>query len=198
MILLLNNLYLLPIKKKQLSLASETACIATSRALTGAAGGALFRGIAKYLAIPLETRLISARSFAVESGIRAGMICAMKGIRGKDDTKARAVAGFTSGFLFYLVGNIPFPHRVPRAIGLGLICALGDSLMHEVDTRSQRTALEDTQYTRTRCMLSELGLQDYEKHFKKQLLRDETMPWLKERKVLLEDIMLCLCFCARP
>ncbi|KAI3897302.1 hypothetical protein MKX03_036652, partial [Papaver bracteatum] len=66
-----------------------------------------------------------------------------------------------------------------------------------VDTRSQRTVLEDTHYTRTRCMLSELGLEDYEEHFKKHLLRDKTMPWLKERQVVLEDISLCLCFCAR-
>ncbi|KAK9151850.1 hypothetical protein Syun_010159 [Stephania yunnanensis] len=42
---------------------------------------------------------------------------------------------------------------------------------------------EDIYYSRTRCMLSSLGLQDYEKNFKKGLLTDSTLPLLTDRQV---------------
>lgn len=40
---------------------------------------------------------------------------------------------------------------------------------------------DDTFYTRTRSMLSSLGLQKYEKNFKKGLLTDSTLPLLTDR-----------------
>ncbi|KAI3849697.1 hypothetical protein MKW98_026611 [Papaver atlanticum] len=135
-------------KQKLIFLPFTTAVIAVPHSRFGAAEGALFRGIANYF----STRLISPRSFAVLEAVNGGMIHAMERIREKDDTKARAVAGFTSGFMFYLVGNMPSPHRVPRAIGTGLIFALGNGLTHEVQRGSEPPTVEDTHYTRTRCI----------------------------------------------
>jgi hypothetical protein len=40
---------------------------------------------------------------------------------------------------------------------------------------------EDTYYSRGRSMLQELGLQNYEKNFKKGLLTDQTLPLLNDR-----------------
>lgn len=42
---------------------------------------------------------------------------------------------------------------------------------------------EDVHYVRTRNMLTRLGLQTYEKNFKKGLLTDNTLPLLNDRQV---------------
>ncbi|XP_026416162.1 chloroplastic import inner membrane translocase subunit HP30-2-like [Papaver somniferum] len=158
------------VDKEQVSLPVKTAVATAGDALLGAVVGVLYNRIAK--------KFLVVRLFFV-----ASMIGAMKGIRGKDDTKARVVAGFTSGCMLYLVGNMPSPPRVPLAIASGLCIAFYNGLVHEVESRYQHATLEDTRYIRTRRMLSELGLEDYEKHFKKHLLRDKTMHLLKERQV---------------
>ncbi|MED6141821.1 hypothetical protein PIB30_107293, partial [Stylosanthes scabra] len=40
---------------------------------------------------------------------------------------------------------------------------------------------EDTHYVKTRSMLGNLGLQSYEKNFKRGLLTDNTLPLLTDR-----------------
>lgn len=40
---------------------------------------------------------------------------------------------------------------------------------------------EDTHYAKTRNMLNNLGLKNYEKNFKKGLLSDNTLPLLNDR-----------------
>ncbi|MCL7049150.1 hypothetical protein MKW94_015965 [Papaver nudicaule] len=110
------------------------------------------------------------------------MICALKKIRGgKDDTPARALAAFTSGYLFQMFTKTP-PCGGPDAIVGGLILAVCHSLLHEVQLRSNSSQppVDDTCFTRTRCMLSNLGLQNYENNFKKNLLTDDIMPLLKQ------------------
>lgn len=42
---------------------------------------------------------------------------------------------------------------------------------------------EDVFYDKTRSMLYKLGLQDYEKNFRKGLLTDSTLPLLTDRQV---------------
>lgn len=44
---------------------------------------------------------------------------------------------------------------------------------------------EDTNYAKTRFMLTNLGLQNYEKNFKKGLLTDSTLSLLNDRQVLI-------------
>lgn len=50
---------------------------------------------------------------------------------------------------------------------------------------------EDIYYTRTRTMLNNLGLQNYEKNFKRGLLTDNTLPLLTDRQVVeyLDDLV---------
>jgi hypothetical protein len=49
---------------------------------------------------------------------------------------------------------------------------------------------EDTYYSSTRSMLQKLGLEKYEKNFKKGLLTDHTLPLLTDRYVYVCSIML--------
>lgn len=49
---------------------------------------------------------------------------------------------------------------------------------------SQPPPAEDIYYARTRSMLNNLGLQNYEKNFKKGLLTDNTLPLLNDRQVV--------------
>ncbi|KAI3856493.1 hypothetical protein MKX03_023541 [Papaver bracteatum] len=166
----------------------ETAAVAATYALQGAVAGLFYGSLAQSEAInnflPFKnlgkTRLVQVRNFSVLRGTDGAMICALRRIRGKDDTPARAVAAFTSGFMYQMVKDIPSP-RAPEAIAMGLILAVCQGLVHEMVVRSNSCQLEDTCYTRTRSMLSNLGLQNYEKNFKKSLLTDNAMPMLKDR-----------------
>ncbi|KAI3849693.1 hypothetical protein MKW98_026607 [Papaver atlanticum] len=83
---------------------------------------------------------------------------------------------FTSGYMFQVVRSIPSP----EAVATGLLLAVCQGLVHEWQVRSNLSQLEDTRYTKTRFMLSNLGLQNYENNFKKNLLTDNTIPLLKE------------------
>lgn len=46
---------------------------------------------------------------------------------------------------------------------------------------SQQPQAEDLNYVKTRFMLSDLGLQNYEKNFKRGMLSDSTLPLLNDR-----------------
>ncbi|RZC76328.1 hypothetical protein C5167_000636 [Papaver somniferum] len=131
---------------KERSLPAEIAIATAKNGLWGAAFGALYSRIPTKR-VTLQTPLISVRNVAVLAGVYGGTMCAMREIRGKekDDTKACMVAGFTSGFTFYLVARRPSTLRVPTAaIGVGLFFAGFNGLLHEVDGRIRGTAMEDT------------------------------------------------------
>ncbi|XP_026416159.1 chloroplastic import inner membrane translocase subunit HP30-2-like [Papaver somniferum] len=118
----------------------ETAAVAATRALQGAAEGLFYGTLAKSEVarqlFPFEifggTMLLKARSLAVLRGTSGAMICALKRIRGgKDDTEARAFAGFTSGFMFQTFTHSP-PRSGPDAIAVGLFFAVCQVVGHEV------------------------------------------------------------------
>ncbi|XP_026425120.1 chloroplastic import inner membrane translocase subunit HP30-2-like isoform X2 [Papaver somniferum] len=111
--------------KRQKSLPVEIATATAKNGLFGAALGDLFSRI------PPKTPVISARSCAVFGGVYGGTMCAMRQITGKDDTKNIMVAGFTSGFMFHLVGRMPSRPRVPAAVGTGLFVSVSYGLIHE-------------------------------------------------------------------
>ncbi|RZC76323.1 hypothetical protein C5167_000456 [Papaver somniferum] len=139
----------------------ETAAVAATYALQGAVVGLLYGSLAQSAAnsyLPFEefgkTRLLQVRNFSVLRGTDGAVISAMRRIRGgKDDTKARAVAAFTSGFMFQVVSNIPSP-STPEAIATGLLFAVCHGLAHEVLVRSNSSQppVENTCYTRARCI----------------------------------------------
>lgn len=53
----------------------------------------------------------------------------------------------------------------------------------QVGERFSQPPVEDVHYAKTRSMLNNLGLQGYEKNFKKGLLSDSTLPLLTDRHV---------------
>ncbi|KAI3856494.1 hypothetical protein MKX03_023542 [Papaver bracteatum] len=164
------------------SLPVEAAVATTNYALQGAAFGFFSGSVAKIEAAHKifhvfgSTPLTAARNVAVMSGTNAGVSCVMKRIRGKDDVEAKMVAGFCSGFLSSVIGKSP----LEDAIATGALFAVCHKVSKHVFSFFRPPVLEGTCYTRTRCMLSNLGLQNFEKNFKKHYFTDNLMPLLKE------------------
>lgn len=125
--------------------------------------------------------LVQARNFAVMTGVNAGISCVMKRLRGKEDVQSSMVAAFGSGAMFSLVSGMGGPNIASNAITSGLFFALVQGGLYQLGQKfSQPAPAEDTSYARTRSMLNNLGLQNYEKNFKKGLLTDNTLPLLTD------------------
>ena len=54
----------------------------------------------------------------------------------------------------------------------------------QLGEKFSKPPVEDVLYNKTRGMLSSLGLQNYEKNFKKGLLTDNTLPLLNDRQAV--------------
>ncbi|KAI4306595.1 hypothetical protein L6164_029856 [Bauhinia variegata] len=124
--------------------------------------------------------LVQARNFAVMTGVNAGISCVLKRLRGKEDVQSSMVAAFGSGAMFSLVSGLGGPNQVGNAVTSGLFFALVQGGLFQFGQKFSQPAAEDVRYTKTRSMLQNLGLQDYEKNFKKGLLTDNTLPLLSD------------------
>lgn len=168
------------------SLPVEAAAVAAKDALFGAASGVLLGSLPLCKDTYGSTGLIAARNVSVLFGTGGGASCVLKRIRGKDDLQARMVASFCAGFMFDMVRNFPGSNAADAILyGAGFSAIAG--LLHKVRNSSQPpVVLEGARYARTRSMLLNLGLQNYEKH----LLTDNTTPLLKERDLEIAGIPL--------
>ncbi|KAH6813622.1 Mitochondrial import inner membrane translocase subunit Tim17/Tim22/Tim23 family protein [Perilla frutescens var. frutescens] len=124
--------------------------------------------------------LLQARNFAVMTGANAGIACVMKRLRGKDDVQSSMVAAFGSGALFSLVSGMGGPNPAANALTSGLFFAIVQGGIFKVGEKFSKPPAEDVYYSKTRSMLSNLGLQNYEKNFKNGLLNDSTLPLLTD------------------
>ncbi|KAM3367256.1 hypothetical protein ACQJBY_016087 [Aegilops geniculata] len=126
--------------------------------------------------------LVQARNFAVMTGANAGISCVMRRVRGVEDVQGSMAAAFGSGALFSIVSGMGTPNPVVNAITTGMAFAVFQGGFFIVGQKFSKTKThnEDMNYSRARNMLSQLGLQNYEKNFKKGLLTDETLPLLNE------------------
>uniref|UniRef100_A0A7N0TBX1 SAM domain-containing protein n=1 Tax=Kalanchoe fedtschenkoi TaxID=63787 RepID=A0A7N0TBX1_KALFE len=126
--------------------------------------------------------LIQARNFAVMTGVNAGLSTVMKRIRGKEDVESSMVAAFGSGAAFSLVSGMGGPNLAMNVVSSGLFFALIQGALFKVGEKFSKNAgpAVDPYYARTGSMLSTLGLQQYEKNFKKGLLTDSTLPLLTD------------------
>ncbi|CAM8898294.1 unnamed protein product [Rhodiola kirilowii] len=126
--------------------------------------------------------LVQARNFAVMTGVNAGLSSVMKRIRGKEDVESSMVAAFGSGAAFSLVSGMGGPNLAANVVSSGLFFALIQGALFKVGEKFSKTAVQtvDPYYARTGSMLSSLGLQQYEKNFKKGLLTDSTLPLLTD------------------
>ncbi|KAI4363716.1 hypothetical protein MLD38_019897 [Melastoma candidum] len=146
--------------------------------------------------------LVQARNFAVMTGVNAGISCVMKRLRGKEDVESSMVAAFGSGAMFSLVSGMGGQNQVANAVSSdfssllfkvessrGSMCLpVGwlparsqlDFVLLQLGQKFSQPPAEDIYYSRTKSMLTGLGLQNYEKNFKKGLLTDSTLPLLTD------------------
>ncbi|KAI3783878.1 hypothetical protein L1987_42967 [Smallanthus sonchifolius] len=124
--------------------------------------------------------LIQARNFAVMTGVNAGISCVMKRLKGKEDVQTSMVAAFGSGVMFSLVSGMGGPNPPANVITSGVFFALVQGGLFKVGEKFSKPPVEDVMYSETRSMLSKLGLESYEKNFKKGLLTDSTLPLLTD------------------
>lgn len=124
--------------------------------------------------------MVQARNFAVITGVNAGIACLMKRLRGKEDVQSSMVAAFGSGAMFSLVSGMGGPNQAANAVTSGLFFALVQGGLFKVGEKFSQPPGEDPFYAKTRSMLSNLGLQNYEKNFKRGLLSDSTLPLLTD------------------
>uniref|UniRef100_A0A061R190 Mitochondrial import inner membrane translocase subunit tim17 tim22 tim23 family protein n=1 Tax=Tetraselmis sp. GSL018 TaxID=582737 RepID=A0A061R190_9CHLO len=172
----------------------------TQGAVLGAVMGSLAKaqpaagqGVSPLASNPAMTGgpLVQARNFGVLTGVNAGLSATVKKLRGGvDDVQTAMIASFGSGIAFSLVSGIGTSVNqpggpVPAALVTGTMFALFQGAFYKIGEMfgwtgtAAGTPAEDT-YLRTRYMLSTLGLEKYEKNFKKGLLDDSTLMLLNE------------------
>lgn len=124
--------------------------------------------------------LVQARNFAVMAGVNSGISCAMRRARGGvEDTQSSMVAAFGSGAMFSLVSGVGGPNGAANAVMTGVFFALIQGGMHKLGKIAQPPP-NDQYYVNAKGMLHNLGLERYEKNFKKSLLTDSTLPLLSD------------------
>lgn len=124
--------------------------------------------------------LVQARNFAVMTGVNAGISCVLKRIRGKEDVQSSMVAAFGSGAMFSVVSGMGGPNLAANALTSGVFFALVQGGIFQIGQKFSKPPADDLFYEKTRSMLSNLGLQNYEKNFKRGLLTDNTLPLLND------------------
>lgn len=133
--------------------------------------------------------LVQARNLAVMTGVNAGISCVLRRLRGKEDVQASMAAAFGSGVMFSLVSGIGGPNQATNVITTGVFFALMQGGIFKVGERfSQPKEEQEDMYNETRGMLTNLGLEHYEKNFKKGLLTDTTLPLLTDSA--LQDVKI--------
>ncbi|KAI3807944.1 hypothetical protein L1987_23882 [Smallanthus sonchifolius] len=94
------------------------------------------------------------------------------------------VAAFGSGVMFSLVSGMGSANHVANVITTGVFFALFQGGLFKVTKIFSQPSVKDEMYIETKAMLSSLGLENYEKNFKKGSLTDRTLPMLTDRHVL--------------
>ncbi|KAE9587286.1 Mitochondrial inner membrane translocase subunit Tim17/Tim22/Tim23/peroxisomal protein PMP24 [Lupinus albus] len=123
---------------------------------------------------------VQGRNFAVMTGVNAGITCVLRRLRGKEDVQSSMAAAFGSGAMFSLVSGMGGPNQAANAVTSGLFFALVQGGLFQIGQKFSQPPAVDTHYIKTSSMLHNLGLQGYEKNFKKGFLTDNTLPLLTD------------------
>lgn len=122
-----------------------------------------------------------AKSFAVLTGVQAGISTLMRRYRGVDDLQNSLVAAFGSGAAFSLVSAPPAMAGVPptnplqAAFTTGVVFALFQGALFKLGEAFTGPKTADNNYLRVNDMLTTLGLAKYEKNVRRGLLDDATI-----------------------
>lgn len=95
-------------------------------------------------------------------------------------------------FCIFLI-SILFGRSLSIVLSLAYICLR--CLEHffvvmQIGQKFSKPPADDMFYEKTRSMLTNLGLQNYEKNFKRGLLTDNTLPLLNDRQVIRFPLIL--------
>lgn len=124
---------------------------------------------------------VQARNIAVMTGVNAGILCALRRVRrGVDDVQNSMAAGFGSGLAFSLVSGVNGPNPAANALSTGVVFALFNGAFYKAGQALSQKKPKDVHYRDASGMLATLGLQKYEKNFKRGLLTDNTLPLLND------------------
>ena len=147
------------------------------------AGGS-FSGPPKVLAVNL----------AVFSAVQSGLTLAVKKYRGKDDITTNMIGMLGAGAALSLSTNLgpspPAPGQVKPTTPLGyatdaartgaLFAALNGAFMKVGQMFNGKNPTQDVYYYHTVGMLTALGLEKYEKNFRRGLLTDDCLALLSD------------------
>ncbi|KAH9606715.1 hypothetical protein KSS87_003779 [Heliosperma pusillum] len=124
--------------------------------------------------------LIQARNFAVMTSVNLGIATVLRRVKGKEDVQSSMIAAFGSGAAFSLVSGMAGPNQIPNMLSSGLFFALAQGGIYKLGEKFSKPPVEDLSYSKTKDMLMNLGLQNYEKNFKRGQLNDQTLPLLTD------------------
>ncbi|CAN6875947.1 unnamed protein product [Brassica oleracea] len=116
-----------------------------------------------------------AREYSALSAAIWGIESIMLGIRGKDDLTNSMVSS-SGGGLAYSFAMKGLKGQPAHALFNSAYYAAFSGTIETIKSRNAQDAF----YTETRTMLSKLGLEEYEKNFKKGHLTDPTLPLLTD------------------
>ncbi|KAF3485908.1 hypothetical protein F2Q69_00055706 [Brassica cretica] len=111
-----------------------------------------------------------------------GIESAMSAIRGKDDITNHLVTGSGAGLALSFLRQ-GFKLRPAHALSSVAVFAVIQATIYKVKETIKSRNAQDALYTEARAMLSMLGLEEYEKNFKKGDLTDPTLPLLTDREL---------------
>nr|GEW04356.1 putative zinc finger, CCHC-type [Tanacetum cinerariifolium] len=120
------------------------------------------------------SRLDWARNMAVFGGVHGIIDCSMRRLRGKDDVQISMVRGFGARVMVSMVCGI----NGINVIANGVLFALFDVACFKLYGKSSYPV--EHVYKKPRDMLPSLGLDEYEKNLKNELLSHKTFPLLDE------------------
>jgi len=144
---------------------------------------------------------VLSRNFAALTGVTAGLTLVIKKYRkGVEDWKGSAMASFGGGAAFSISSNLgapkglppmpgmPMPSTTPMgimgdAVRTGLAFAVIQAAFYAIGEKfsgGKADPVEDVHYAACKSMLTQLGLEQYEKNFKKGQLTDQTLMLLTE------------------
>ncbi|XP_074320388.1 chloroplastic import inner membrane translocase subunit HP30-2-like [Silene latifolia] len=124
--------------------------------------------------------LIQARNFAVMTSVNLGIATVLRRVKGKEDVQSSMIAAFGSGAAFSLVSGMAGPNQIQNMLSSGIFFALAQGGIYKLGEKFSKPPVEDTSYLKTKDLLMNLGLEKYEKNFKRGLLNDQTLPLLTD------------------